>query len=284
MKSRTVAIVETATDERVGPFKIKNVLPTRNLKQIDPFLLVHHMPPFQLGPENDARIPPHPHAGFEVVTYLLDGEFFHRDSKGHDQVAKGGDVNWMSSGSGITHSEGPTLDFLKTEKPLVQLLQIWINLPAEKKRMEATFRHYSSDEFPVVEKEKIWIKILLGEFDGLKSVIPTHTPMFLYHLKIKGGNNFKLPVNEKDSAAIYLMRGKIRMGNQEARTSQLVNSNIDGDEIQFHALEDSEMILFGGSPIREKVVSYGPFVMNSFEEIQHAIEDYQSGKMGVLDH
>lgn len=284
MTTRTVALIETATNEKVGPFKIKNVLPTRNLKQIDPFLLIHHMPPFELHAGDESRIPPHPHAGFEVVTYLLDGEFFHRDSQGNNQVASGGDINWMSSGSGITHSEGPTEAFAKTEKPVVQLLQIWINLPSDKKKLIASFNHFPSAGFPVIGKEGHWIKILLGELDGNRSPIDTHSPMFLYHLKMKGGERFTLPVDEKDSAAIYLMQGKIKVLNAEVKAGQLVDFNIDGDQLSFSSGEDSELIVFGGRPIKEKVVSYGPFVMNSLEEIQEAIGDYETGKMGQLDY
>jgi redox-sensitive bicupin YhaK (pirin superfamily) len=283
MTTRTVALIETATNEKVGPFKIKNVLPTRNLKQIDPFLLIHHLQPFELHPGDEARIPPHPHAGFEVVTYLLDGEFFHRDSKGNDQVARGGDINWMSSGSGITHSEGPTEAFLKTAKPFMQLLQIWINTAAAKKKSAASFSHYPSESFPVIEKERTWMKVLLGEYDGRKSPITTQTPMFLFHLKIKSGELFTLAVNEKESAAIYLMQGRLKVLNEEAKAGQLLDFNIDGDQIIFSSTEDVELIAFGGLPIREKLVSYGPFVMNSFEEIQHAIADYETGKMGQLD-
>src|SRR5688572_6620116 len=133
MTTRTLAQVTDSTNEMVGPFKIKNVLPTRTLKQVDPFLLIHHATPATIKGDV-GRIPPHPHAGFEVVTYLLDGEFFHRDSKGHDQVARGGDINWMTSGSGIVHSEGPTEAF-KEKGGIVELLQIWINLPADKKQI-----------------------------------------------------------------------------------------------------------------------------------------------------
>ena len=162
MTTRTISIIETATDERVGTFKIKNVLPTRQLKQVDPFLLIHHLQP-TIKPGNDGRIPPHPHAGFEVVTYLLDGEFFHRDSKGHEQVAHGGDINWMTSGAGIVHSEGPTEEFLKKGDGLVQLLQIWINLPAAEKKATSSFRHYDSASLPLSEKENVSGKVILGE-------------------------------------------------------------------------------------------------------------------------
>ena len=283
MTTRTIAQIESATNESVGSFKIKNVLPTRNLKQVDPFLLIHHMSPFELKPGSETRLPPHPHAGFEVVTYLLDGEFFHRDSKGHDQIATAGDVNWMTSGAGILHSEGPAEKLLK-EGGTVQLLQLWINLPADKKRLTSTFRHYGSAAMPVIEKEQTWLKVVIGDYEGQSSPISTHTPMFLYHLKIKRDTLLTLPVKDNYSAAIYIMQGKLKVLNKEPIAGELVNFNTDGDQLVFTATEDSELLVFGGLPIKEKVVSYGPFVMNSFEEIQQAIADYETGKMGVLEY
>jgi quercetin 2,3-dioxygenase len=283
MTTRTVSQITDSTNESVGPFKIRNVLPTRSLKQVDPFLLVHHMPAHVMKAADEARIPPHPHAGFEVVTYLLDGEFFHRDSKGHNQVATGGDVNWMTSGKGIIHSEGPTESFLR-EGGKVELLQIWINLPAAVKTAEATFRHYPAASFPVATSDNVWVKTLLGSYDGVASPISTHTPLFMHHIKLKAGQLFTLPVDSSYSVALYLLNGKIKVLNDEVKTGQLVDFHIDGDQIVFAVAEDAEILAFGGLPIKEKVVSYGPFVMNSFEEIQAAIGAYETGKMGVLDY
>ncbi|HEY4148474.1 MAG TPA: pirin family protein [Chitinophagaceae bacterium] len=283
MTTRTVAQTETATNEKVGIFKIKNVLPTRNLKQLDPFLLIHHMQPYNLKPTDDVRIPPHPHAGFEVMTYLLDGAFFHRDSKGHDQQAQAGDVNWMSSGEGILHSEGPA-EGLAKEGGKVQLLQVWINLPSESKKLPATFTHYAASSFPVIQSESGQVKVIIGSLDGKTSPIATHTPMFFYHYKVKAGALITVPVKETDTAALYVLQGSVKLLNETIKAGQLADSHRDGDQLLFTAIEDSELIVFGGEPIKEKVVSYGPFVMNSFEEIQQAIARYESGKMGVLEN
>lgn len=282
MTTRTVSQITDATNESVGPFKIKNVLPTRTLKQVDPFLLIHHMQPYNVKPGEDLRIPPHPHAGFEVVTYLLDGEFFHRDSKGHDQVATGGDINWMTSGSGILHSEGPTAEFLQ-KGGNVELLQVWINLPADKKALPSTFTHYKSDRLPIVQKANATVKVLIGEYEGQRSPVSTHTDMFWYHIKIKAGDMFTLPVNAAFSSALYVMKGELKMLNETIKAGQLTDLEINGDQLVFTAVADSSLIAFGGRPIKEKVVSYGPFVMNSFEEVQSAIKKYETGGMGVLE-
>lgn len=280
--TRTIAQVETATTEFVGANKVKRALPTRNLKQVDPFLFIDHMVPTVIEPGAEIRIPPHPHAGFEVVTYIIDGEFFHRDSKGHDQVAGAGDLNWMTSGSGIIHSEGPTADFLSKGGKL-ELIQVWINLPSQLKTVDATFRHYNNADLPVIKGENSEVKIILGEYAGKSSPVIAQTPMFYYHIKLRAGNLFTLPVTAHHSAALYIMKGKVKVLNEEVKEGQLINFADNGNQLVFSAITDVELIAFGGEPIKEKVVSYGPFVMNSFEEIQQAIDDYENGKMGVLD-
>jgi redox-sensitive bicupin YhaK (pirin superfamily) len=283
MTTRTIAKIETATTEWVGANKVKRALPTRNLKQVDPFLFIDHMVPTDIKAGTDIRIPPHPHAGFEVVTYLLDGEFFHRDTAGYEQVARGGDINWMTSGSGIIHSEGPTEKFLENGGRL-QLIQTWINLPAKDKLIKPSFRHYDSSSLPAIDTGDVWLKVLIGDFNGKISPVVSDTPMFYYHVKLKKDKLFVLPVNPSYSAGIYLMAGIIRILNEEVKHGEIVDFNIDGDQMVFSPLEDAEFIVFGGLPIKEKVVSYGPFVMNSFEEIQQLIEEYETGKMGQLEY
>jgi redox-sensitive bicupin YhaK (pirin superfamily) len=189
----------------------------------------------------------------------------------------------MTSGSGVIHSEGPTDAFLE-KGGITQLLQIWINLPADKKTLPASFRHYAGETLPVVENENTRVKVLIGEYDGKTSPVSTHTPLFAYHVSIKAGTLFKMPVDSSYSSAIYILSGKLNVLNEKVETGQLVDFMINGDQVVFSAVEDAALLIFGGLPIKEKVVSYGPFVMNSFEEIQEAIAKYESGKMGVLDY
>ena len=283
MTTRTISNIETSSVEMVGANRVLQALPTRNLKQVDPFILIHHMVPVEIKPGASIRIPPHPHAGFEVVTYLIDGEFFHRDSKGHDVIAKGGDINWMTSGSGIVHSEGPTENFLKTGGKL-QLMQVWINLPSKDKFVDASFHNYPSAGFPLIEDENSSLKVLIGNYNEKTSPVETKSPMFYYHIKLKAAASFNLKVDDGFTAALYIMSGKIKSLNEDAKAGQLIHYDTNGNQISFSAIEDTQVIAFGGQPLKEKVVSYGPFVMNSFEEIQHAISDYETGKMGHLDY
>jgi quercetin 2,3-dioxygenase len=282
MTTRTISQIETAATEWVGANKVLRALPTRNLKQVDPFLFIDHLTHTLIEPGASIRIPPHPHAGFEVVTYLLEGEFFHRDSQGHDQVAKAGDINWMTSGSGIIHSEGPTDALLKTGGA-VQLVQVWINLPEKDKSAFPSFRYYPSSALPQIETQGAWIKVLIGHWgEDKSSPVATKTPLFYYHIKLKADRFIHIPVAVEHSGALYVMQGRIRILNQEVKAGQLANSLQDGDQLVFSALEDTELIVFGGLPIAEKVVSYGPFVMNSMAGIERAMSDYASGKMGSL--
>ncbi|PWT76455.1 MAG: pirin family protein [Bacteroidetes bacterium] len=283
MTTRTISHIEQSSIEFVGENRVRRALPTRNLKQVDPFLFIDYLLPVKINKGADIRIPPHPHAGFDVVTYLLNGEFFHRDSKGHEQVARAGDVNWMNAGSGIIHSEGPTGAFLEKGGHL-ELMQVWINLPAKDKFGESSFTHYPATQIPVVDNGDVWLKVIAGTYQGNTSPIRTDTPLFYYHIKIKAGKSFLLPVDPAYTSALYLMRGKLKSLNEEIKEGYLADYHLNGDQISFSAVEDSELILFGGEPIKEKVVSYGPFVMNSFEEIEAAFTNYQMGKMGELEY
>ncbi|HXB43702.1 MAG TPA: pirin family protein, partial [Puia sp.] len=234
MTTRTIARIETATVEMVGTNKVLQALPTRNLKQVDPFILIHHLVPVDVTPGATMRIPPHPHAGFEVVTYLIDGEFFHRDSKGHDIVAKGGDINWMTSGSGIVHSEGPTENFLKSGGKL-ELMQVWINLPSKDKFVDASFRNYPSGDFPEIKGEDSLLKVLIGNYKDKESPVVTQTPMFFYHIKIRAGKLFTLPVNDEYTSALYVVNGKIKVLNEDAKAGQLIDFQLNGNQIVFSA-------------------------------------------------
>jgi redox-sensitive bicupin YhaK (pirin superfamily) len=283
MTSRTISSIETATAERVGAFQIRRALPTKGLTQVDPFIFIDYLFPTRVKAGDPLRIAPHPHAGFDVVTYLLEGEFFHRDSLGHDQVARAGDLNWMSSGTGIIHSEGPTDEFLKVGGNL-SLMQVWINLPAKLKFIKPTFQHFNSESLPIVDNGDVWVKILAGKYSDKHSPVMPHTDLFYLHIRIKQGKLFRMNIDPEDSTAIFVMKGKIQVTNSVVSNGQLINFNTDGDLLDFSAIEDAELILIGGKPLKEKLVSYGPFVMNSFQEIQQAITDYETGKMGVLDY
>ncbi len=234
-------------------------------------------------PDEQMRIPPHPHAGFEVATYLLAGEFFHRDSAGHDQVATAGDLNWMTAGKGVLHSEGPTPAFMKKGGPL-ELVQVWINLPADRKTMEPGFRHYGNSVLPVITNGNAQVKVLIGEYGGKQSPVTTQTNMFYYHIILQPGDVLTVPAGEGQTAALYLMSGSQQVMGEKIGPRQLVEFENNGDHLALSALAPASFLVFGGTPIAEKTVKYGPFVMNSMEEIEEKITAYEAGQMGSLDH
>jgi len=282
--TRTVAHVEAATKAVVGVHKVNRALPVRHLKQISPFIFIDHMEPFEIKKgEKIMRIDPHPHAGFEVVTYLLNGKFFHRDSQGNEQIAEAGDINWMTSGKGIIHSEGPINEMAETGGT-VSLMQTWINLPANKKFIDPSFRHYAGSNLPLVSTDAAELKVLIGSYGAVTSPITTHTAMYYYHIKMKAGQVFSYAVDAKHTAGIYVIDGSLKILNHTTDKGTVVEFNNDGDAVAVKSLTDVEFIAFGGEPINEPLVSYGPFVMNDFKEIQQAIHDYESGKMGVLEY
>lgn len=280
--TRTVAHIEAATTAKVGPMMVKRALPVRHLKQIDPFIFIDHLPSFEVKKGADTgRIDPHPHAGFEVVTYQIDGMGFHRDSKGNEQIARPGDINWMTSGKGIIHSEG-IADELKEKGGNSSLMQTWINLPAAQKFIEPSFRHFASADLPEIKEENSWVKVLIGQYKNAASLITTHTSMYYYHVQLKAGTTFTYGVAPEHTAGIYVMDGEMKVLQHAAEKGSIVAMNNDGDTIAVKAVSDTNFIAFGGLPINEPMVSYGPFVMNDAREIEQAIDDYQTGKMGVL--
>lgn len=282
MTTRTVAHTEAATTAMVGSNTVQRALPVRGLKQVDPFLFIDYMLPHEIrAGQKTRRIDPHPHAGFEVVTYMLEGKGFHRDSRGNEQVAGPGDINWMTSGKGIVHSEGAAAELTETGGTM-SLMQVWINLPASKKFMAPSFRHYASASLPEIQEGNSSVKVLIGSYKGQQSPVSTHTPMYYYHIRAKAGEVLSYEVANDHTAGLYVMNGALKVLDHEAPAGTIVVFHNDGDQIAVKAQSDTSFIAFGGQPINEPVVSYGPFVMNDFKEIQQAIHDYETGRMGSL--
>lgn len=282
--TRTVAHIEAATTAQVGPMMVKRALPVRHIQQVDPFIFIDHMQPFEIEKGKDlGRIDPHPHAGFEVVTYMLEGKGFHRDSLGNEQVAGPGDINWMTSGKGIVHSEGAAAE-LVAEGGRMSLMQVWINLPADKKSLDPSFRYFEHTTLPEVADDNSLVKVLIGTYKNATSPVPVHTPMYYYHIKLKAGAVFTYDVQPEYTAGIYVMDGSLKVLNSAADKGAIVVMNNDGDQVAVKAVTDAEFMVFGGQPINEEMVSYGPFVMNNVEQVREAIHRYETGAMGVLEY
>jgi len=264
-----------------GGFPVRRPIPNPEMDQIDPFLLLDHLGPTEWGPREAIGAPDHPHRGFETVTYLLAGENEHKDSKGNYGCLRPGDVQWMTAGSGVVHSEMPSPEFFE-KGGTMHGFQIWVNLPSKRKMISPRYQDTPSERIPevVLEDGKSKVRVIAGEFKGVKAVIETNTPILYLHALLEPGSELKHPVSIDDNFIAYLVSGKGEFGeNEEAHTAiegQLVLFAHDGDSISLRSPDDSslELLLLGGTPINEPMVRYGPFVMNTKEEISQAFRDF----------
>ncbi len=270
----------------MGGTPVKQSLPTQKVNRVDPFLLVHHLK-IQYFDDRPARIQgigPHPHRGFSPVTFIIDGEVHHRDSRGNSQIAKTGEVQWMNAGAGIVHSERPS-EALAQRNGFQEIIQLWINSPAASKMKEPYYRHLSKEQISLVTSEdtKVETKVIAGEFKGIKSDISIESDLqILWGTAEKNGTETYKILKDYNSM-LYLIKGTMRItGYGFVDAENLVIFEEEGDSITVNATEDSQFLLLSGKPFNEKVSQSGPFVMNNQTQILEAMRDYQMGKMGVL--
>tara|TARA_B110000285_G_scaffold148750_1_gene166010 strand:+ start:3574 stop:4443 length:870 start_codon:yes stop_codon:yes gene_type:complete len=276
-----------AFDIDMGGIVLQQALPTNNVTQVDPFLLLHHGKiEFQAGiPALQQGVGPHPHRGFTPVTFVIDGEIDHRDSRGNRQLAKTGEVQWIHSGSGIIHSERPSAE-MAVNGGTTEIVQLWVNTPAKNKMKEASYQYVPRDEMKVVMSEdgKMISKLIAGDYNGLTSEIKTESELLiLWNVAEKESyQSFNIP--KQFQTSIYTVKGDIKIkGHGIVDPKSLVVFELNEKEtIEITAHSDAQFLVLSGVPIDEKLAQYGPFVMNSQTEIMEALRDYQKGKMGIL--
>lgn len=286
MKNRTVTHLLYAHPYDMGGLPIRQPFPTANVEQIDPFLLLHHadveVPP-HIEPDH-AGVGPHPHRGFSPVTFIFKGAVHHRDSRGNDSVVYAGGAQWMNAGMGVMHSERPSNDIHEIGGRQ-EIIQLWVNTPAQHKMDQPEYFPVAANETPkyVSDDKLVTVNVFSGEVLGVKGTIPTVSPVNASTIEIKKGGRIKIPVPNNFNAFLYLLDGKISLGGYGLveGLNAVVFAN-DGEGVSFEALEDTRLLLMSGEPLNEKVVSHGPFVMNTQTEILEAMRDYQMGKMGIL--
>ncbi|MFM0518797.1 MULTISPECIES: pirin family protein [Caballeronia] len=271
-----------------GGFVVHRPFPTRLLMDFDPFLLLDEMGPADYAPGEAKGAPDHPHRGFETVTYMLEGEFGHKDSAGHSGTLRPGDVQWMTAGAGVVHSEMPAEDFTR-RGGRVHGLQLWVNLPQRDKMIAPHYQEIPSAQIPVATSEdgKVSMKVIAGEALGVKAAIETRTPILYQHFSLKPGASIELTVPRDYRVFAYPLSGTALYGpqSQPVRAQQMVIFRDDSDTIVLAASDEPvELLLIGGVPLKEPVVRYGPFVMNTEDEIRQAVVDYQAGRMGAITH
>lgn len=273
----------------MGPIRLKQPIPNHGLKQVDPFLLLHHYGPYVISPNsNPFDLGPHPHRGFEPITLLYKGEQLHRDSLGNESVVKAGDVQWTTAGRGVIHSEGPTKKFVEQGGEL-EGIQLWLNLPKVKKMMPANYQHIKSEQMPKIENEdaSITLKVVAGEQDGHAGLIQTQTPVNVFMLTATKTGTITIDIPENHEALVYLLDGEAIINDTVVLKSgkkQLVSFSDEGTAIQLKSNGKGRYLILSGEPIKEPVAQYGPYVMNTQTELMEAMRDFQAGKMGYLAH
>ena len=264
---------------------VTRAFPIPGIRENDPFLLFDHFGPINYQPGGATGVPAHPHCGFEAITYMLGGEVEHRDSWGGQADIETGDVQWMTTGSGLIHSELVTEKFKKSGG-VMQGLQIWVNLPQKYKKVKPWYQHIKKDTIPtLLENKNIQIKVLVGEVKGVKSKIQTYSPVSIFDIRFLRRDKIKFKVDKEQNLMIYLIDGQLKFSdsNKIANKGDMIYFDQSSDELQLISISDKgSYLVLAGKPIQEPIARYGPFVANSEEEIKQAMIDYQDGKMGTL--
>lgn len=290
--SKKVKYLIPAVNVNMGGIIIKQAIPTQKVDQVDPFLLLHHGQ-FSFRDHSPAKhqgIGPHPHRGFSPVTFVIDGEIHHQDSRGNNQIAKKGEVQWMHAGAGIIHSERPSQQ-LVDKNGRQEIIQLWINSPAEKKMTPPKYQYYGEDKMTIIKSEdgSITSKLIAGTYHDFRSSIQTESELLILWATAtsEGQTHYEIP--NDFNAMIYVISGELKVdgyGLVEKQNLIVFDTSDSRINVSVPPPSDSnnetQFLVLAGAPINEKVVQQGPFVMNSETEILEAMRDYQMGKMGIL--
>jgi redox-sensitive bicupin YhaK (pirin superfamily) len=282
--TRSFLRAHAAYRDDIGDLVTRRPLPGPQIGQLDPFLFLNHHGPQTYAPGNQGLpFGPHPHRGFETVTFILEGELAHLDSGGHESVIRAGGVQWMTAGSGLVHAEISPASFRRDGGPM-EILQLWVNLPARLKFTPPAYTGLQADEIPKVELDggKGVAEVISGTVDGVTGPISPLIGIEMAVVRLDAGARASLPAPRGEAVFFYIVRGEVTAGGKLQKPWTLVEFADDGDEIEVEAASDAVILYGHGRPIGEPVVAHGPFVMNTREEIVQAINDYNAGKFGQV--
>ncbi|WP_394426206.1 pirin family protein [Vreelandella stevensii] len=280
---RRVVAQHPAHRDDIGDLVTRRPLPGPGVDQLDPFLFLNHHGP-QVYPANNRGLPfgPHPHRGFETVTFILEGSLAHADSAKHQSVIHAGGVQWMTAGSGIVHAEISPPEFLREGGPL-EILQLWVNLPSRLKMSEPRYVGLQQEGIPAVPLAGGGtLNLIAGEWQGQSGPIESLTGVFMSTLALPAGAHEQLPVAPGRQVFLYVVSGDVTVGGEPAKAHHLIELDRDGESLVIEAASDARLLFGHGDVIDEPVYSHGPFVMTTRDEIVQAVEDYQNGKFGGL--
>lgn len=282
---RTVKKLHKASYAPIGDLITYRALPTGSIPMggLDPFIFLNHHGP-QTYPPHNQGLPfgPHPHRGFETVTFILEGDIMHQDTGGFKSTIEAGGIQWMTAGSGLIHSENSSEQFRRQGGPM-EILQLWLNLPARHKMAPPHYQGLQRDQIPVLtlDEGKVQVHLVAGQWDGTPAPISSLTDVQLSWITFREGGRLQTQVPAPHNIFLYVVRGEVSVNGQSVPGLHLAAFNHDGEQLDIQAGTDS-LILFGHArPFQEPIVAYGPFVMNTEAEIHQAYADYQAGKFGV---
>jgi len=285
MSRKVIDIIDCMKTFEGDGIPVTRAFPVPGMRELDPFLLFDHFGPIHYEPGGATGVPAHPHCGFEAITYLLGGEVEHKDSWGGQAAIETGDIQWMTTGSGLIHSELVTEKFKKSGG-VMQGLQIWVNLPQKNKKVKPWYQHIKKNNIPSFkEKENIEIKVLVGEVNGIKSEVQTYSPVSIFDVNFLAPEKIDLDISAEQMAIVYIINGELQFSdiNKIASKGQMIYFDQSSDKINLTSISGSgSYLVLAGKPLEEPVSRYGPFITNTEGEMKQVMLDYQNGKMGKL--
>lgn len=275
-------VIDSHYAEPAPGLRVLRPFPGPDLDYASPFLMLDHFGPERIRPGDEGGLNPHPHRGFETVTFLFQGAMEHHDSSGGHGHLRAGGVQWMTAGSGIVHAEYREKEFARNGGVL-EGVQLWVNLPRKYKMEAPHYQDLPAEKFAVANFPGGEARVVAGELLGVRGPAVSYTPIIAAHIKLEAGASVDLPIPAGFNAYVYAVRGSGSSSTAAFAKNQLVEYRGDGSSVQVSATEVLDFLLLAGEPIDEPVVSWGPFVMNTREEILQARDDYLAGRMGVLE-
>ncbi len=280
---RTITSIHTAFRTLEGDgFEVRRAIPASDFEAIGPFIFFDHFGPIDVKPGEAKGASAHPHAGIETLTLLLEGSSQHKDSLGNVSTMQAGEVQWLRAGRGVIHDESPD-DEMRSNGGRFHGVQLWINMPKASKHDDPSYRHVRAPEIPVIKTAdgKGHTRLIAGRVDHHVGPIVTTGAPFVAHATLSPGGAIVLVPERVDELAAYVMIGSALIGGKIVEAGSLARLSA-GSEVRLSADEEAEIIVVGGDPLDAPVHRYGPFVMNSYADLERAVSDYQSGSMGTL--
>ena len=278
---KILQIITSQSTVEGGGFKVRRPFPTQHVDHIDPFLLLDEMGPADYAPHKAVGAPSHPHRGFETVTYLLSGAMVHEDSIGTRAVIKPGGVQWMTAGSGVIHSELPTDDMMALGGRM-HGFQLWVNLSADRKMIPPRYQGYDANELAQTDLPNGGLlKVVAGTVLGVTGPVETTSPMTYAHAAMQANETIEWIPDASHTALVHVFDGEVTVNDQKVVSGQMVVFERSTGTVKISTdvanVEGAQVLILGGAPLNEPVVRYGPFVMNTRQEIVDAVNDYQNG-------